>query len=214
MSNSNARRRTAQIYLSIPGNLLDSFYQKAYYYSSIPKMIEHKIINANDLKSESVSSSLTFQKLNLIGQKIKQSINTNSHVSISELDQIISFEKTIEAIGRKSKRISFRDQKGKRIPVDSFNVRVLPEIHDKAKMSASAAGLPIPQYTLKLILGHPIYPAPSKDDARVISELGKIRGLLMVIEKMELFNNEAEFYQIKIKVDDILFNYSYSSVTD
>jgi hypothetical protein len=209
MSSSNSRRRTAQICLSIPGTLLDSFYERAYSYSSIPAMIEYKIINADDIKSESVSSPGLFNHLNEIGKSIKKKINDNTPVDVSSLSQLLISQNRIEAIGRKSKRIKFVDQKGKRIAVDSFNIRVLPEIFEKAQMCAAAAGLPTPQYVLKLILGQPIYPAPSKSDAKVIAELGKIRGLLMVIDKMELFNNEVEFYQIKNKVDDILFNYSH-----
>jgi hypothetical protein len=194
---SQQRQRNASFSITIPASLLPEIDDAAAGYRSRNAFIEAKIMRADALQIDRRITGLTFSEINALGRSLMRKVAAASQripaAETSNLIDLLSFLQICPRSEplRRSHPIRLEGENRK------ISVRTLPPIKNRAEINAESAGLSLSNYCLRLLLGHPVYAKPSQDDARIISELGKISGLLILsdLDHLNLFSSDDHHRQ-------------------
>lgn len=202
---SQQRRRNASFSITIPSRLLPTVDAAASSFRSRTACLERKIIGAAPLYIENRIDGQSFDGLTRLGRWVRVMLDNRSRIGEAESRLILDRLSSITI-----KPMATQPRRNQAVDLDSetrtIAVRTLPPIKSRAMANAEASGLSLSAYCLRLLIGQPIYAKPSQDDARIVSELGKIGGLLTLcdIEHASLFSNDHHHRQATQIVADLL----------
>jgi hypothetical protein len=199
------RRRNASFSVTIPVSLLPEIDDAASLHRSRNAFVEQKIIQADTLCIYGRITGSTFTSVNSLGRSLKSSVAASRRIEADESSNLINSLSRIR-IALRSKDVRRSHPVDLDGPTEAISVRTLPSIKAVAETNAQVSGLSLSAYCLRLVLGHPVFAKPSQDDARIISEVGKISGLLTLCDQdhLNLFANADHHRHVSRMVADLL----------